>query len=326
MRIPSSCVVIAAACLAAAANLAHAASTPAWPTRPVRIVVPFAPGAFTDIAARAYAAELAQQLGQSFVVDNRTGGGGTIGMDIVAKASPDGHTLLVTDNSLTITPALYAKLPYDALRDLHHVGKIAESPTLLVAALKVSAKTAGELMEQARARPGEFSFGSGGNGSAAHLAMELLLGLGKARMTHVPFKGVAPSIAAVVASQIDLSFGSVAAGAPHVSAGRVKGIAVSGGSRSGLLPSVPTFAESGFPTYGFMHWWSMAVPAGTPADVVGRLTREMAAAAASPRLAKSFQAGGATPIAANPAEMRKFAETEIEQWRDIIKRAGIKAE
>lgn len=298
----------------------------AWPTRPVRIVVPYAPGAFTDIAARAFAHELSQQLGQQFVVDNRTGGGGTIGIDIVAKANADGHTLLVGDNGLTITPALYEKLPYDALRDLSHIAKVAESPTLLVAALKVPAKTVGELVEQARARPGELTFGSGGNGSAAHLAMELLLGIGKVRMTHVPFKGVAPSIAAVVAAQIDLSFGSIAAGSPHVSAGRVRGLAVSGSSRSSLLASVPTFAESGFPTYSFMHWWSMAAPAGVPAEVVQRLTKEIAIATASPRLSKSFQAQGATPIAGTPAEMRKHVESEIGLWREIIKRAGIKVE
>jgi len=302
------------------------AAQSAWPTRPVRIVVPYAPGAFTDIAARAFAFELSQQLGQQFVVDNRTGGGGTIGMDIVAKANPDGYTLLVADNGLTITPALYEKLPYDALRDFHHIGKIAESPTLLVAALKVPAKTVAELVEQARARPGELTFGSGGNGSAAHLAMELLLGIGKVRMTHVPFKGVAPSIAAVVAGQIDLSFGSIAAGAPHVTAGRARGLAVSGGSRSALLASVPTFAEAGFPSYSFMHWWSMAAPVGVPREAVERLTKELAVATASPRLGKSFQAQGATPIAGSAAEMRKHVETEIGLWREIIKRAGIKVE
>jgi tripartite-type tricarboxylate transporter receptor subunit TctC len=290
------------------------------------MVVPYAAGAFTDIAARAFASELSQQFGQQFVVDNRTGGAGIIGTDIVAKANPDGYTLLVGDNGLTITPALYEKLPYDVMRDFTHIGKIAESPTLLVAALKVPAKTVPELIELARARPGELTFGSGGTGSAAHLAMELLLEIGKVKMTHVPFKGVAPSVAAVVAGQIDLSFGSVAAGTPHVLAGRVHGLAVSGSSRSPLLTAVPTFAEAGYPSYSFMHWWSMAAPAGVPAEVVERLTQGIAVAAASPRLVKSFQTQGATPIAGTPAEMRPFVETEIDLWRGIIKRAGIKVE
>ena len=302
------------------------AAQSAWPNRPVRIVVPYAPGAFTDIAARSFAAELSTQLGQQFVVDNRTGAGGTLGMDIVAKATPDGYTLLVTDNSLTITPALYEKLPYDPLRDLSHIGKIAESPTLLVAALKVPAKTATELMDLARAKPGDLTYGSGGQGSAAHLAMELLLSLGKARMTHVPFKGVALSIAGVVAGQIDLSFGSLAAGMPHVNAGRVRGIALSGNARSPLLSAIPTFAESGFPAYSFVHWWSMAAPGATPAAVVNRVSKEMATATSSTRLRNAFQAQGATPIAGTPAEMKKLAETEIALWRDIIKKAGIKVE
>jgi tripartite-type tricarboxylate transporter receptor subunit TctC len=301
------------------------AQTP-WPARPVRIVVPFSPGAFTDIAARAFGTELSAQLGQAFVVDNRTGAGGILGMDIVAKATPDGYTLLVTDNSLTITPALYKKLPYDPLRDLAHIGKIAESPTLLIAALKIPAKTVSEVIELARSRPGELTFGSGGQGSAAHLAMELLLSLGKAKMTHVPFKGVALSIAGVVASQIDFSFGSLAAAMPHVNAGRVRGIALSGNARSPLLTSVPTFAEAGYPGYSFVHWWSMAAPAATPPAVVARIGKEMATATASERLRNAFQAQGATPIAGTPAEMRRLVETEIQLWRRIIESAGIRVE
>lgn len=297
-----------------------------WPSRPVRIVVPFSPGAFTDIAARSYAAELGAQLGQQFVVDNRTGAGGILGMDIVAKATADGHTLLVTDNSLTITPALYEKLPYEPLRDLSHIGKIAESPTLLVAALKIPAKTVNEVLDLARARPGEMTFGSGGQGSAAHLAMELLLSIGKAKMTHVPFKGVALSVAGVVAGQIDFSFGSLAAGMPHVNAGRVRGIATSGSARSPLLSNVPTFAEAGFPGYSFIHWWSMAAPAATPAATVTRISKEMAVATASARLRNAFQAQGATPIAGTPGEMKRLAETEILLWRDIIKKAAIRVE
>ncbi len=297
-----------------------------WPSQPVRIVVPFAPGAFTDIAARSFAAELTTQLGQQFIVDNRTGAGGIVGMDIVAKATPNGHTLLVTDNSLTITPALYEKLPYDPLRDLAHVGKIAESPTLLIAALKIPAKSVAELIDVARARPGELTYGSGGQGSAAHLAMELLLSLSKTKMTHVPFKGVALSVAGVMAGQIDLSFGSLAAGLPHVNAGRVRAMAVSGDSRSAPLPAVPTFAEAGYPAYSFMHWWSMAVPSTTPGAVIARISKEMATATSSARLRDSFRAQGALPIAGTPAEMKKLAESEIALWREIIRKAGIKVE
>ena len=220
-------------------------------------------------------------------------------MDIVAKATSDGYTLLVTDNALTITPALY-KSCRTSLRDFMHIGKVAESPTLLVAALKIPAKTVTEVIELARSRPGELTYGSGGQGSAAHLAMERLLSLGKAKMTHVPFKGVALSIAGVVAGQIDFSFGSLAAGMPHVNAGRVRGIALSGNTRSPLMSAVPTFAEAGFPGYSFVHWWSMAAPAATPAAVVTRIGKEMAAATASERLRNTFRHRGQRRLQEHP--------------------------
>ena len=311
------------------ANVGLAVTAPAyaaWPERPVRVVVPFAPGAFTDVAARSFGAELSTALGQQFVVDNRTGAGGTIGTDIVAKAGADGYTLLVSDNALSITPALYAKLPYDAMRDLAYITKLAESPSILTAALKLPVKTVKDVIDLARAQPGELTFGSGGQGSAAHLAMELLLNIAKVRLTHVPFKGVALSLAAVAGGQLDLSFGSLAAGQPHVTAGRLQGIALSGNTRSNVLPNVPTFAEAGYPTYGFIHWWSMAAPAGTPRAVIDRLQKELAVAAESARLKTAFQAQGARPTITNPATMTKMIDTEIAQWRDIIRGAGIKVE
>ncbi len=297
-----------------------------WPIRPVRVVVPFSPGAFTDIAARAFAAELGAQLGQQFVIDNRTGAGGIVGMDIVAKALPDGYTLLITDNSLTITPALYAKLPYDAQRDLTHISQLAESPSLMVAAQKVAAKSVKEVIESARSHPGDLTYGSGGQGSAAHLAMELLLDIGKIKMTHVPFKGVGPSVAAVVAGQIDFSFGSLAAGMAYVNAGRIRGLALSGSERSSVLPAVPTFAEAGFPEYNFIHWWSIAAPSAVSAQWVTQINHELSVAARSNRLRASFVAQGARPIAGSTEQMKARVDMEIPQWRDIIKKAGIRLE
>jgi tripartite-type tricarboxylate transporter receptor subunit TctC len=274
---------------------------PAWPGKPIRIVVPFAAGSFTDIAARSIAFELTAQLGQQVVVDNRAGAGGTLGTDVVAKATPDGCTLLLSDNSFVMAPGLYQKLRYDPARDFLHISQVAESPSLLVARLNLPAKNLKELVELARAKPGELTFGSGGQGSSAHLATELFMSVARIKITHVPFKGVVLSIAEVVGDRIDMSIASLASGMAMVNAGKVQGFGVTGRERSPLLPTVPTFIEAGFPAYDMTYWWGIATPAGTPPQIVSRLNQEItrAATAESERVfreagrARRYELGGA---------------------------------
>jgi tripartite-type tricarboxylate transporter receptor subunit TctC len=317
--------------LAAALGLALLPSPPAWaqtawPAKPLKIVVPFAPGSFTDLSARSLALELTEQLGQQVVVENRGGAGGTLGADMVAKAAPDGYTLVLTDNSFVMAAGLYAKLPYDPIKDFTQVSQIAESPSIMVARQELPAKSVKSLVELARAKPGELTFGSGGQGSSAHLATELFLNVTGSKMTHVPFKGVAASIAEVVAGRIDISIASLASGMAQVRAGRVQGFAVSGRERTPLLPNVPTFAEAGTPAYDMSYWWGVAVPAGTPPAVVARLNQEIIRAADKPRLKDVFIAQGARAVTGSPAELTRRVEEEIKVWKNVIAKAGVKVE
>ena len=294
-----------------------------WPGKSLRIVVPFVPGSFTDVAARVIARELTEHLGQQVVVDNRSGAGGTLGTDIVAKAASDGYTMLLTDNSFAISPALYKKLPYDPAKNFIQVSQVAEAPSMMVARLQLPAKALKEFVSLARAKPGELTFGSGGQGSSAHLAMELFLNIAGIKMNHVPFKGVAASIVEVVAGRIDVSMASLASGMAQVSAGRIQGFGVSGKERSPLLPTVPTFAEAGFPGYDMSYWWGIAVPAGTPAQIVSRLNQEIARAAEKPGVKESFVSQGARAVTSSPAEMSRRVSEEIKVWKNVVARAGV---
>ena len=298
----------------------------AWPARTMRIVVPFAPGAFTDLAARALALELAEQLGQQAVVENRGGAGSTLGTDAVAKAAPDGYTLLFTDNSFAISAGLYAQLPYDPLKDFNHVSLVAEAPAIMVARMDLPARTPNELVALARAKPGELTFGSGGQGSSAHLATELFLSGAGVRMQHVPFKGVAPAIAEVVAGRIDVAVSSLSAPLAYVRGGRVRALAVTGSERSAMLPEVPTFAEAGFPGFDMTYWFGLAVPAATPPEIVARLRQEIARAVEKPKLRDVFMSQGARAVTTPPGEFTRRLASEIGTWKAMIARAGVKVE
>ena len=318
--------LLAALCGLAVLPDRTALAQPAWPARTIRIVVPFAPGAFTDLAARALAVEFSEQLGHQAVVENRGGAGSTLGTDMVAKAPADGYTLLVADNSLSISPGLYAKLPYDPLKDFVHVSLIAEVPAIMVARLDLAAKTPRELVELAQARPGMLTFGSGGQGSSAHLATELFLSGAKARMQHVPFKGVAVAIAEVVAGRIDLAVSSLGTPLSYVRSGRVRAIGVTGKERSPLLPDVPTFAEAGFPEFNMTYWFVLSVPVGTPPEIASRLRQEIIRATDKPRLKELFLSQGARPVTSAPGEFARQLADEIRVWKSVIEKAGVKPE
>jgi tripartite-type tricarboxylate transporter receptor subunit TctC len=310
----------------ALAPLATAALAQSWPPRSVRIVVPFAPGSFTDVSARLVANELTGQLGQQVIVENRTGAGGTVGTTAVVRADPDGTTLLLTDNSLAISPGLYRDLPYDPLRDLAQVSRIANSPSILLVRPGLGPKTLAELVDLAKRRPGELTFGSGGQGSSAHLAMELLLNVAEIRALHVPFRGVAAAIADVIAGRVDMAIASLASGIRHVTTNTLLGMGVTGEQRSALLPQVPTFIEAGLPRYDMSYWWGIAAPAATPPDIIARLNREIVQACSQPRLREAFEKQAATAVTSTPEEMTRFVAREIGVWREVITRAGVRIE
>ena len=251
-----------AAGLLGAPNIAHGQT---WPAKPVRIIVPVLAGAFTDLGARSIAGELSDQLGQQVLVENRTGGGGTIGADFVAKSAPDGYTFLFTENGFSMAPALYPKLPYDPLRDFMPITPVAEAPTIWVARMEFQAKNAREMVELARARPGDITVGSGGQGTSSHLANELFLSQQGIRMLHVPFKGVVASYAEVVAGRVDLGVSSIASPMGHIRAGRVRAIAVTGKERSALLPNLPAISET-VPGFQASIFNGMMAPAATAAS------------------------------------------------------------
>lgn len=297
-----------------------------WPGKPIRIIVPFAAGSFTDLSARAIAAELTEPLGQQVLVENRAGAGGTLGADAVAKSAPDGYTLLLTDNSFAIAPGLYAKLPYDPRKDFLQISTVAESPTVMVARVDLPAKTLKEVIELAKAKPGTLTFGSGGQGSSAHLATEWFLNMAGVELVHVPYKGVAAAFAEVVAKRIDVTFGSVGSGSAHIRSGRVRGIALTGRERSPLLPEVPTFAESGYAGYTMIYWFGIMAPAGTPAAIVNRLHDEIVRAATKPRIQEIFSGQGARAVTVTPAEFTRNVNEEMKIWQGVIAKAGVKAE
>lgn len=312
--------------LAAPFFLPRPAAAQAWPAGTVRIIVPFAPGSFTDISARLLSQELTAQIGQSVVVENRGGAGGTVGATAAARATPDGLTLLLTDNSFAISPSLYPSLPYDALGDLVQVSRIADSPSILLVRPGLGARDLTRLVEMAKARPGELSFGSGGQGSSAHLAMELLLNVTGTRMLHVPFRGVAAAINEVISGRVDMAIASLASGVAHVRGGTLHGLGVTGESRAAALPQVPTFIEAGVPRYDMKYWWGVAVPKGTPDAVVRRLNAEIGTALRSPKLVEAFAAAGAMPVHSTPAEMSAHVAREVALWREVVQRAGVKLE
>jgi tripartite-type tricarboxylate transporter receptor subunit TctC len=294
-----------------------------WPDHAVRIVVPFVPGSFTDVSARLIATELTEQLGQPVIVENRGGAGGTAGTTMVVRAAPDGYTLLLTDTSLAISPGLYANLGYDPVRDLAQISRIAVSPSMLMVRPSLGPKTLAELVALAKQKPGEISFGSGGPGSSANLAMELLLNVAGIQALHVPFRGVAAAIAEVIGGRVDMAIASLASGVAQVQGGTLLGLAVSGNQRSALLPQVPTFSEAGQPRYDMSYWWGIAAPAATPRAVIERLNREIVTACAKPRLREAFQQQAALPATSTPEEMTRHLESEIAVWREVIARAKI---
>ena len=297
-----------------------------YPTKPVRLVVPFAPGGPVDTLARAMQPRLTEALGQPMIVDNRPGGGSTIGSDVVAKAPADGYALLVTSSSIAINPAIYPKIPFDATRDLTPISQLSTSALIVVVHPSVPAKSIRELIALAKARKGELIYASSGTGSAPHLAVELFNSMAGTKMVHVPYKGAAPATIDLVAGHVSVMFNNLISAVPNVQAGRLRALAVTGATRTAALPQVPTIAEAGVPGYEASTWYAMFAPAALPAPLVQRLHKDVAAAVKSPEVAKQLAAVGIEPVGGTPDQLAKYLRSEIVKWGKVAKASGAKAD
>ena len=298
-----------------------------YPAKPIRIVVPFAPGGATDLIARAVGQKLTESMGQPVVIENRTGASGMLGADLVAKAAPDGYTLLMASTAeIAINPSLYEKMAYDPAKDLAPVTLAGITPLILVVNPATPAKTVQDLVGQARAKPGSVSFASAGNGSVQHLSGELLKTITKSEMTHVPYKGAAPALVDLLGGQVTMFFSGMPPAMPHVKSGKLRAIAVTTPKRSPAAPDVPTMAEAGIQGFDISNWFGVFAPAGTPEDVMNRLNAEIVKALALPDVKERLASQGAETVGNSRAEFRAFIAAEMAKYARLIKDSGAKAD
>jgi len=309
-------------------GIAASVAAQTWPTKPVRVIAAYAAGGAMDMTARVIAPILADSLGQSVVVENRVGGAGLVGAELVARSAPDGHTILLYADAYTIAPALFAKLPFDPVKDFVPVTQMISGPHILVGHPSVPAATLAELIDYVKRNPGKLAYGSPGNGTPQHLAAEMFKAMaGGLQITHVPYKGGGQVIGDVVAGQIPLASLGMPPVVPHVKAGKLKAYAVTSKTRARLLPDVPTFDESGLTGFETVQWWGPAVPAGTPAPVVKRIYDEFLKALANPGLVERYnQAGLEVTPSASPEAFAAFIKAEMERWPPVVKAAGAKVD
>ena len=301
------------------------AQTNLWPSKAIKIIVPFAPGSFTDTAARVVGVELSSHFGQTVIVENKGGAGSTLGTDLVAKSPVDGYTFLVTDNSFAVSAALYEKLPYSALKDLTPVSLVAESPSIMVGRPNLVQRGLKEIVQYSQINPNKLSYGTGGIGSSAHLAMESFLSLNGLKLNHIPFKGIAGAIIDVAADRVDIAIGSIGSAQAYLKDNRLIAIAVSGNQRHALFPQTPTFAESGYPGYKMMYWFGMFAPSGVPKEIIDKMQRGISQALNAPKVQDVFSTAGVKAVSNNSQEFTNLIKEEISLWSDVIKKSNIKA-
>jgi tripartite-type tricarboxylate transporter receptor subunit TctC len=290
------------------------------------MVVAFTPGGGTDIIARIVAQKLGERWGQPVVVENRAGAAGNIGTEVVARSAPDGYTILMAFSSHASNPALYGKLPFDINKDFSSITLIGTAPMVVTASPALPAKTLAELIEYARARPGAVKFGSSGIGTPVHLAGELMMQLTGIKMIHVPYKGIAPAMTAILAGDIEITYVAVLTGLQYFKAGRLSPLAVAGHSRYPALPDVPTAAEAGLSGYEIEFWYALLGAAGMPAPLVARIQRDAAAVLTTPEMKESLLAQGCIAVGSGPEELSARIRTDYELWSRVIKTAGVKLE
>jgi tripartite-type tricarboxylate transporter receptor subunit TctC len=309
------------------AIFAGSAAAQAYPSKPIRLMVPFPPGGSTDIVARIVAQKLGSQLGQPLVIENRGGAGGTLGTAVVAKAAPDGYSLVVgTTSTHVVAPSVYQKLEYDPVKDFAPISLMAVTPYLLVVNPNVPAKSVKELVQLLKAQPGKLNYASAGVGSTTHLAMEMLKGVSQTYALHIPYSGNGPAGTAVIAGQVEILFGSLPAVLPHAKSGRVRALAVGTPKRSPSLPDVPTVAESGYPGFDASLWLALMAPAGTPAPIIEQLNKEIVAAVSSKETSETLDKNGAEPVTSTPAELAAMVKDGVAKYAKVVKDAGVKPE
>jgi tripartite-type tricarboxylate transporter receptor subunit TctC len=298
----------------------------AYPSKPVKIIVAYPAGGANDIVARAIGQELAQDLGQAVVIENRSGAAGTIGADAAAKSPPDGYTLFMAAGAHTLAPSLHAKLPYDIVRDFAPVSLAALGTYLLVVHPSVPAKSVKELIELAKAKPGALNFASSGAGAPPHLAGVMFQKLAGVTLNHVPYRGDTPAINDLMAGHVQLAFLSIQPLIPQVKAGTLRALAITSGKRSAAVPDLPTVAESGLPGYDIGTWWGLLAPAETPRPIVDRLATAMRKATAEPSVKERFAAGGNVAQSNSPEEFAAMIKSEVGRYRELASAAGVKPE
>jgi tripartite-type tricarboxylate transporter receptor subunit TctC len=312
--------------LAALAQTAGARSNgPDYPTKPVRFVVGLAPGGGTDIVARLFAQKLTDVLGQSIVVDNRTGAAGSIAAAIVTKSQPDGYTLLVVSSSYSVNPSLY-DLPFDSIKDFAPVAQLAQAPFLLVVNSALPVQTVKELIAFAKAKPGYLNFSSGGKGSSGHLTGELFRRMADIEINHVPYRGGSQALTDVISGQVQFTFSAIVAGLQQWKAGRVRALGVTSLQRSKAALEIPTVAEAGVPGFKNMTWYGILAPAGTTKETVGKLNAAVGKIVQTPDVIERMLKDGAEPVGGTPEEFGRLLESEINKWKKITKEVGVKIE
>jgi tripartite-type tricarboxylate transporter receptor subunit TctC len=297
-----------------------------YPARPVRVVVGLAPGGATDIQTRLFAQKLSESFNRPFVVENRTGAGGTVAYAQVAKSPPDGYTLLGVAGGYTITPAVYSKLPYDPVKDLAPISLVAQAPFLLVTHPSLPVTTVKDLLALARSKPGMLDCASAGHGTSTHMAFELLRTLTGVKITHVPYKGTGQALVDAMAGQVHMLFGNVLSLLPHVRAGRLRALGVTTAKRSTVLPDLPTLAESGVPGYENSTWHGWLAPAGTPPAILNRLNAELVKSARAPDVVERLAPDGGEPVGSTPEQFARYIVTDMARWSKLVKETGIRFE
>jgi tripartite-type tricarboxylate transporter receptor subunit TctC len=298
-----------------------------YPAKPVRVIVPFPAGGGADIFARLIGRKLGENLGQSFVVDNRAGASGIIGCEAVARSAPDGYTLLMgTTGTHTTNPAVFSKLPYDSIKDFAPISLVAEAPFVLLIHPSLPVKNVKELIQLAKSRPGELIYASSGVGSSSHFGFELFNSMAGIKAVHVPYKGLGPASADTIAGNITMTWDSISASAPFIKAKRLRALGIGSAKRSSLLPDVPTIAESGLSGFELGSWYAFFAPAATPAEIVRNLQREIVKAIAAPGMREQFAALGAEPVGSTPEELAAVVQRDLVKWAKVAREAKVKAE
>jgi tripartite-type tricarboxylate transporter receptor subunit TctC len=297
-----------------------------YPSQPIKWVVPFPPGGAMDTMARTLGERLSASMKQPVVIENRAGAGGAIGSGMVAKAAPDGRTMMIVSIGHAVNPSIYPKLPYDATKDFEPVSLVGIVPNLLVAHPSVKANNVKELIALAKAQPGKLTYASAGNGTTVHLAAELFNSMAGVDIMHVPYKGSAPAVTDLMGGQVDIMFDSLSSAKPYVESGRLKALAVTTSKRSSVFPNVPTIAESGLPGYELSGWYAVFVPAKTPRPIVDRLNAELVKALKQPDVRARFAQIGAEPVGSSPQELANTLKTETVRWARVVRERNIKAD